>query len=101
MVNNMEEYLNAVLKHNSTHNVKEHMSLVDSLTEHDNDKLYVAYLESFYKVIKYELETNQLDERHVSAILKYVLDYYNGYYFIRVNTFVFIFKYFIQIIYRN
>lgn len=77
---NMEEYLNAVLEHNSTHSVKEHVSLVDTLTEHDNDKLSVAYLESFYKVIKYELETEQLNEKHVSAILRWVLEYYNGFY---------------------
>jgi len=77
---NMEEYLNAVLEHNSTHGVEEHVSLGRTITEHDSDKLYIAHLESYYKAIKYQLETNQLDESLVSSVLKWVLNYYNGFY---------------------
>lgn len=75
---NMKKYLNLVLEHNATNDVSKNVSLLRICTK--EDKYDIACLESFYKVIKYELDTNQLDEKTVSAVLRWVLDYYNGFY---------------------
>lgn len=75
---NMEEYINTILKHNATHDISKNISLVDISCE--ADKYDVAYLESFYKTLKFEMDNNQLNEKHASAILKWVNEYYNGTY---------------------
>ena len=75
---NAEYYLDSVLKHNATYDVSKNISLVNVC--HETDRYDIAYLESFYRTMKYEIETNQVNKEHVSSILRWVLEYYQGTY---------------------
>lgn len=75
---NMEQYLNSVLKHNATNDISKSISLIDVCAE--TDKNDIAHLEAYYNTLKFELNTNRLNEKHVSAVLRWTLEYYNGFY---------------------
>lgn len=75
---NMEGYINAVLEHNATHDVSKNVSLVD--ISYETDKYDIAYLESLYKTLKFEMDNNKLNEKHAIATLRWVNEYYKGTY---------------------
>jgi len=75
---NQQKYLNNVFKFNVTNDISKSISLIDVCQ--NEDKYDIANIESYYRVLKYELDNHQVNERHVAAIARWVLNYYQGTY---------------------